>query len=281
MAKRLEVLCAAMHRCDFSLFSDMNIQSDVLFANQADRFAYEETELNGYRARMITTAQRGVGNNRNQSLLFAEADICLLSDEDVVLYDGYAENIIKAFEELPQADMLIFGMDNSTEGSVRKPSQIHGIKRMRRFSRNPYGGPRIAFRLESIRKANFWFTTLFGGGCRYPSGEDSLFIHEALKKGLRVYTYPYTVGQTDYENSTWFDGYGEKYFFGKGAYFKAAHPASYPLWMAYCAARTTKKSSLPLKSTLRWLKNGVKAYQESLSYAQWIEKYESRQNAEK
>ncbi|MCD7858290.1 MAG: hypothetical protein LUG55_10975 [Clostridiales bacterium] len=39
---RLEILCATMGQTDFSKLQELKIQCDVLFANQADRFSYEE-----------------------------------------------------------------------------------------------------------------------------------------------------------------------------------------------------------------------------------------------
>ena len=64
-----EVLVATMHQSDFSKISEMNISSDVVFANQCDRTAYEELRFDGHTAKMISTETRGVGMNRNLSLI--------------------------------------------------------------------------------------------------------------------------------------------------------------------------------------------------------------------
>ena len=80
---KVEVLVATMHQTDFSLIDKMNIQSDAVFANQAQSCGYEEREINGNKVRMVTTNHRGVGRNRNLATLYAQGDILLFSDDDV------------------------------------------------------------------------------------------------------------------------------------------------------------------------------------------------------
>ena len=50
---RFEVLCVTMHQKDFSKIEQMNIHSDVVFANQADDTRYDEYEFKGKKAKMI------------------------------------------------------------------------------------------------------------------------------------------------------------------------------------------------------------------------------------
>lgn len=266
---KLLLLCATTHQHDFSKVEKMRVQSDVIYANQGDCFSYDEFFFDDHRARMFTTPTRGVGLNRNLSLLFAEADICLFTDDDVVYNDGYAQKVLQAFEDLPNADVIIFDLE-SVHAKNRKPPVITAVKKLGRLSRNPYGGPRIAFRLESIRKANVWFTMLFGGGCRYASGEDSLFLKDCKRKGLAIYTYPYVLAKTDTTCSSWFKGFNEHYFFNKGAYYQATHAkGAFWLWMLYCLLRDGPKSKLKTKQIICWMKRGARAYQMDLSYDEW------------
>lgn len=269
MTRKFEVLCATMHQCDFSKIEQLHIESDVLFANQAESFAYHEIKTSTGLARMITTAERGVGKNRNLLLTFADAEICLMADDDVEYVPGYKEGILRAFNEISDADIIIFGLEASVASAQRKPPVISSVKKLGRFSRNPYGGPRIAFRLDSIRKANIWFTILFGGGCRYPSGEDSIFLTDARRKGLHVYTYPLVIGRTDYQNSSWFSGFDEKYFFGRGAYFRAFHNRAFYVWVLYCILRTGHKTQIHFGKAWHDLICGAKAFDMGVSYEEW------------
>ena len=40
--KKLQVLVASMHQKDFSIVEKMNLSTDTIIANQADKYAYEE-----------------------------------------------------------------------------------------------------------------------------------------------------------------------------------------------------------------------------------------------
>lgn len=270
MAKNFEVLCATMNQTDFSKTTQMHIEGDVLFANQADRFDYREEGSESGTARMITTSERGVGKNRNLLLMFADAEICLMADDDVEYLPGYKDGILRAFEETKDADIIIFGLEASVSSAQRKPPVIREKKRLLRYSKNPYGGPRIAFRLDSVRKANLWFTLLFGGGCRYPSGEDSIFLTDARKKGLHVYIYPLVIGKTDYSRSSWFSGFDDRYYFGRGAYFRAFHRKVLPFWSIYCILRSIRSSRLTPIQAWKQIRNGAEAFDLGLSYEQWL-----------
>ena len=84
-----EILCVTMHQKDFSKIEQMNINSDVVFANQADTTSMDELEFNGHRARMITTDTRGVGVNRNLALTYAQGDICLFADDKHHIFHNF------------------------------------------------------------------------------------------------------------------------------------------------------------------------------------------------
>ena len=263
---RFEILCVTMHQKDFSKIEQMNINSDVVFANQADTTSMDELEFNGHRARMITTDTRGVGVNRNLALTYAQGEICLFADDDVTYDDDMEERVLKEFDAHPDADVIIFHFDTDSD---RKQVKYPKTKKCGRFCRMPWGGVRIAVRLDSIRKANVWFTTLFGGGCIFPSGEDSMWLTEARKKGLTFYVSKETIGKLDFESSTWFTGFDEKMYYGKGAFYQATHPATKLLWMTYFALRTKRMSKLSVKEMFKLMRYGVNGYLKTNSFVEF------------
>ena len=201
MSKResFEILCVTMHQKDFSKIEEMNVRSDIVFANQSDCTSYDEYTFENHKAKMISTNTRGVGINRNLSLAYASADICLFADDDVYYYDDMEEKVIREFEAHPDADVFIFHFD--TDNEARKQKKYSKTRKCGPFERMPWGGVRIAFRLSSVRKANVWFTTLFGGGCVFASGEDSMWLKEAKRKGLTFYVSKETIGKVFFEES--------------------------------------------------------------------------------
>ena len=267
---RFEILCVTMHQKDFSKIKQMNINSDVVFANQADKTAIDKLQFNGHNARMITTDTRGVGINRNIALLYARGEICLFADDDVIYDDDVEERVLAEFDAHPDADVIIFHFDTDSD---RKQVKYAKTKKCGRFCRMPWATFRVAFRLEAVRKANVWFTTLFGGGCVFPSGEDSMWLTDARKKGLTFYTSKETIGKVSFEESTWFTGFNEKMYYGKGAFYQALQPQFKYLWMIYFALRTHKVSELSVAERLMWMKYGSHGYCETISYDTYKKKY--------
>ena len=254
---KFEVLCVTMHQKDFSKIQQMNIRSDVFFANQADRTCLEEMDFDGHHARMLTTDTRGVGINRNMCLQYARGEICLFADDDVTYADDMEQRVLAEFDAHPDADIMIFHLDTDSE---RKQIKYPKTKKCGKFCRMPWGGVRIACRLSSVRKANLWFTMLFGGGCIFPSGEDSMWLTDARKAGLTMYVSKETIGRVSFEESTWFTGFDEKMYYGKGAFYQATHPKTICLWMLYFALRTRNMGNLAFTEKIKWMRLGRQGY---------------------
>lgn len=266
--ERFEILCVTMHQKDFSKIQQMNIHCDVVFANQADRTEFAELEFEGHKARMITTDTRGVGINRNLTLMYAQGDICLLADDDVTYHDNVEETVLSEFAAHPDADVMIFHLaTNSGREEIGYPK----TKKCRGFFRMPWGAFRIAFRRRSAQKANLWFSTLFGGGCIFPCGEDSLWLTEARRKGLTFYVSKETIGTVSHEESTWFTGFDEKYYFGQGALYQAMRPKSFFVWLCYSVWRTRKHKELSVAEKIKWIKLGRAGYKKMLPYGAYAE----------
>ena len=267
---KFEILCVTMRQNDFSKIKEMNIHSDVVFSNQCDRTAYDEFSFEGHTAKMISTETRGVGINRNLGLMYASAEICLFADDDVTYHDDMEKRVVAEFDAHPDADIIIFHFDTDSQ---RKQVKYEKTRKCGKFERMPWGGVRIAFRTASIRKANVWFTTLFGGGCIFPSGEDSMWLTDAKRKGLTFYVSKETIGQVSFEESTWFTGVNEGFFFGKGVFYEAVHPRSFWLWKNYFAFRTKKMTKMSTSEKKKWMNHGKKAYREMLSFEDYKKKY--------
>lgn len=259
---KLEILCTTMNQRDFSLIDKMNIQCDVVFSNQANHVGYDELESENFRAKMISTHTRGVGKNRNISLTYAEGDILLFADDDMKYVNGYTKLIEDEFERFSDADVIIF---NITSNDAKRPQLQNRIsKRLHILSKMPYGAPRIAIRRSSWEKSNVWFTPLFGGGAKYTSGEDSLFLQGVKNKGLHIYVSNKTIGEVDMSTSSWFSGRNEEYFFNKGAYCKAVHPYLFWVWkFYYCICIKTYMSIL---NRMKCFDRGIHAYMSGTSF---------------
>lgn len=232
----VEVLAAAMFK-DISLYDTMNLQTDAVIINQCDTDDVSEDVIRGHKCRFLSYSERGVGNSRNRALDAASGDILLFADEDVRYADRYADTVIGEFSKNPDADAFIFNID--VEGGVRKEVQISSGEKMTYREALSFGAVRLAVKRDKI--GDIKFSLLFGGGARYGSGEDTLFIQELFRRGLSVYKSTAVIANVRQDTSSWFDGYTDKYFFDKGALYGALWGGRAKLMSSVTAARWCKK----------------------------------------
>lgn len=258
----LQVLVSTMNQTDHGILEKMNIQSEAIFINQCEQNKFEEFFYNGNRIRFLSFAERGVGLSRNNALMRATADICLMADDDMIYQDGYRDLVINAFKANPTADIILFNVPihkNDGETIIK----IKKNKRVRFYNSLKYGTVNIAFKTNTIKKNNIFFSLLFGGGARYGSGEDTLFIIESLKNKLKIYSNPTVIANIQEGESTWFSGYNEKYFYDRGALFQAicGSPLSYILMIQFLIRkRKLYIDNLNVQTALREMRKGQKDY---------------------
>ena len=262
---KLEVLVTTMHQRDLSLADKMNLRCDAVIMNQCGRWDFESRQGDGQSLRMISTDTVGVGINRNFGLQLAQGDVLLFADDDIEYYDETLQGVRDAFAELPDADVIFFGLDMTRKGEIYEKRR-HPKKRVYIWNSLKFGTARMAVRRSAVENARVSFSPLFGGGSRYGSGEDSLFILDCFRAGLRAYSHPYVLGTCAKDTSSWFTGYNEKYMFDRGAWIACAFPRIKHLMKWYFIFRLKPKSELSLKEMIRHINWGIRAYPQGISY---------------
>lgn len=213
---KLELLISALNLDAHSLIEKMNIRSDAVLVNQCDREGTENISLEAGTVRVFYSTERGVGKSRNMALSKATGDILLFSDEDIVYLDNYAETVVSEFEKHPEADGLFFNVDVCKE---RRTYFNEDNKRVHIWNGGRYPAYSIAVRRNALEGKGIAYSLLFGGGAKYSCGEDSLFIRDCLKAGLKMYRTTAMIGKEIPRPSTWFNGYNEKFFFDRGVLY--------------------------------------------------------------
>ena len=255
----LEVLVATVRQSDFSLVEKMNLTKSAVIANQCGRWGYDQLDADFGTVRMISSDTVGVGINRNLALLNAKADYLLFADDDIRYYDGALDGVEQAFKQLPDADVIFFAIDMTKNGEVFDKRR-HATKRLYVWNSLRYGTCRMAVRREAVVKNCISFSTLFGGGSIYSSGEDSLFILDCFRAGLKVYSHELVLGGCTKDESSWFTGFNEKFMFDKGAFIACGFPYTKHIVKWHFIRRYAKKTSLPLKTVIKCVNQGIKAF---------------------
>lgn len=254
---KIQLLVSAVDKDAGALIEQMHISTDAVIVNQCDRYGYEEMINSGHRVQVFFMPERGVGLSRNTALLHADADICVFSDEDIVLSKDYAGQICRAYEDLPDADMILVNVKVSPSRRTYWNEDIHRIT-YRNYGRYPAYS--ITAKHDALLRANAHYSLLFGGGAKYSNGEDSLFIKDCLKAGLKIYSHTVCIGEEIERESTWFSGYHEKFFKDRGVlyhylYGRLALPLSLRFLLAH---RKEMCREIPIKQAYSWMKDGVR-----------------------
>lgn len=253
--KAIEVLIVTINKTRdevIKLIRSMNIQTSAIVCNQNGDWRCEKISLNnGEVIKCLYFNEKGVGLNRNNGLMRACSEYIVFADDDMIFYNNYAETIKKAFEDVPDADILIFNLDGLGGGAKNTK-----INRIRLFNCLKYGAPRMVAKLDKIKQSGILFNLCFGGGAEYCHGEDTLFLVDCIKKNLKIYSYPKSIATlVDIRKSTWNSGYDLKYMHDQGVLYKQI---SRKFWKLLCLQDAIRHRS-------KYKKSWIVSYKEMLS----------------
>ncbi|MGL5259542.1 MAG: glycosyltransferase [Lachnospiraceae bacterium] len=253
----MEILISAVNKEVEFLPKEMNLECNAIIVNQSNKNKIDDIFHKDYNIKAYTLKEKGVGLSRNTALQRATADIILFGDDDIVYDDGYCDLILQAFENNPDADVLLFNMEVEEERKTyftTKKKQVHW------YNCGRYPTYSFAMRREKIHKKNITFSLLFGGGAKYSNGEDSLFLQECLKKGLKIYALPICIGREISRPSTWFSGYTEKFFYDRGILYRYLYGMLATLLAIRFLAAHGKKmcNDISRKEAFKLMKKGIK-----------------------
>ena len=214
---KIEVLVTTMNATDFSKYFEMNLQTDVVIANQSDSFNYEECIINGNKVKMITTNTKGTSVNRNIAITYSTADILIFADDDMFFSDVYADIVADYFVNNPSVEAIKFSYSiENREDRYNKELIVTELTKAKLNNCMSTGVPALAIKRSTLIKNNLLFSIGIGPGTKYYCGEDSVFLKELLDKKVKFYLSPAVLAHINQDDSTWFTGYDEKYFVTTG-----------------------------------------------------------------
>lgn len=260
---KLQVLVSAMYKEPEILAKKMNLCTEALIINQCDvhkeeNFTVRDTEGKDREIKAYSFCERGVGLSRNNALLRAAGDISLFSDDDIVYDADYEKKITEEFEAHKDADVLLFNVEVNERRRTYYNRDFH---RVRWYNCGRYPAYAIAIKTEKMHAANITFSLLFGGGAKYSNGEDSLFLMDCLKAGLKLYASPVKIGREEERDtgSTWFSGYNKKFFYDRGVLYHYLYGGMAKVFglRFLLKNRNTMCGETKLKAAYGWLKEGI------------------------
>ncbi len=205
---KLEVLLSCMNENDLLIIQRSNLDNvNTLVINQCK--TDNDFWIENGKHRMYNTSTRGLSVSRNLAIQHTDADVCLISDDDEVFRSGLEGVVVSAYERFSDADVIAFGMENF-------PTRLGDkAKRLKKYDLLKVSSCQISFRASSVR-GKVRFDPKLGAGTQNGAGEENKFLFDCYKAGLNIYYVPEKIATVAQEQSTWFKGYDEKYFFDRG-----------------------------------------------------------------
>ena len=263
---KIQLLVPTMEAVDFSKVTEMNLHNvDVIFANQADKMAYEEKEFpeRNVRAVMVSTNTRGVSLNRNIALAYASGDIIVFADDDQILTDDFSDKVLREFQNHPEADAIKFSCEST---NPQRPLFYHNPQKFQKaqcWSIMSAGVHALALRREKFEKYDIRFSNSIGPGNRINCGEDSDFLKKLIWSPLRIYRSPEMISYVKQDGSTWFHGYDEHYFITSGYIYEKVYGWLAGLFLVRKAWKLRKKSTLSFAEMVSLQRRGVREYRDN------------------
>jgi glycosyltransferase involved in cell wall biosynthesis len=145
-------------------------------------------EIEKQNMRLMSFAEKGISKSRNSGLNNVSSEFTLITDEDIRFKNGFDKVILSSFANNPKADIIVFQMETN-EGKplkiYKKNSAWLNVMGIMKVS-----SVEIAFRTEVIKNQNLKFDENFGLGSKYPTGEEAIFLADALRKRLKILYVP-------------------------------------------------------------------------------------------
>ena len=215
---KIIALIACMHEKDHGIVERTNVQTDAVVVNQCDEDKVEEytfTNNKGRECRVIfvNTTERGLSKSRNMAIRYAkDADVCLICDDDEVLEDNYEEIIANAFESTDKIDVASFILKRDDgKGNLGVSEMKMGIREICKLS-----SVHLAFRREAVVNIGIVFDEKMGSGTGNGGGEDTKFMIDCWRKGLKMRYFPKRIGELLPSESQWFEGWNKKLLIDSG-----------------------------------------------------------------
>ena len=258
---KAEVLVTAMHQTDFSKYYEMNLRTDAVIANQADCNGVKAEIINGHTVKLVTTDTRGLSLNRNAAIanIGTDTEYIIFADDDLRFYVSYEQTGIAAFEKEPRADAIKFNLKCVSERKIAM-RPIIDFHRATRREVTAWGVCGLAIKASVLKNSGLYFNERFGTGTENYCGEDSIFLQELFKHKIKVYASPEYIAEIDQSDSSWFEGYNERYFTVSGMVLSEIYPIlCYPL-IIRSAYKFTKRDrcKLPFFKILKCYYKGIK-----------------------
>lgn len=259
---KLDILISTMNNEPKKMIDEMNIKTNCVIVNQIGKNSKECWNENNKEVKAINSDTRGLSVSRNIALSNSDADICLLSDDDLLFEDSMEETILSEYAKAENKDYDIIVFEVERCGEKKNywgvETEVGYLKSMRCASVD------ITFRRKSLVDNGLKFNEILGAGAKFYMGEENELLFRCLRKGLKIKYVPKRIGFLKESESSWFKGYTKEFFVSRGASFYAMSKSFGGLLAFQFAVRkySIYKNDMSFVGALKALLLGIKSYKQ-------------------
>lgn len=213
--------------------------------------------------KILNVKETGLSKSRNRALQECSADYALICDDDITPMEDYVTIIKEAFLNHPNYDIITFVCLNEENLPFRqyphKKTRKHSLRSLLSVS-----SVEIAFKVPKIKSLGLKFDESFGLGATYPTGEETIFLVDALRRGCKILFINQPICKHPSECSG-FDFLSPKIQFARGAFFKRIFERLSIFYLILYLFKNYQKydSFSDFKNTYLNLIKGSQSYQKS------------------
>lgn len=188
--------------------------------------------------------ERGLSRNRNRCIEMAEAEWCLISDDDISYSDIELTTLIDTLSNRQELDIVTIKYHSSAGFTKIYPARE--VEYANCDKGYYVSSIEIVFRRSAVQ-GNLKFNERFGIGAPvFKCGEEDIFIHDCLNAGLSVRFIPITVGSHPHTTTTSRDAQKDYLYLTKGAVYSYIYPSMWWLRITVYGIRAKLKGNLPI-----------------------------------
>lgn len=231
----------------FEHFSNFNL----VIVNQSE---YQTLQSDFESVKVINVAEKGLSKSRNRAIKNASKKICLIADDDVIFAKNLKKDILLAFENNPEANIITFNHQRIGDLQPHKKGKTsfkHDRKSIWEVS-----SIEIAFKLQDIKNKNISFDEHFGLGSFFETAEEFLFLKLTLDQDLKVYFNPEIIVAHPEFSSGKNEG-SDNLLYARAALFYKLHGALAFIWLAKYVFFLIRKKDIKFSEAQKKYKTGL------------------------
>jgi glycosyl transferase family 2 len=214
---------------------------------------------------VISEKEVGLSRSRNQAIINSNRDICHFSDDDLKYVADFKLIVEMAYSENPEADIIVFQIlaNDSEKYNDGEKYKDYGTKKkwLSIMDVAKVSSVEITFKRKSILSKKINFDENFGLGTNFPTGEEFIFLTDAIKKGLKILYLPIPIVIHPLESSGK-NFNNKKLIEAKGAMLYRIFGLSGYIFLFFFSLKKYNNSNFSFLNFANYMINGIKKYRQ-------------------